>query len=167
MGAREKKNFQSLHKMKSCAWGFRLCFLNSCRIWNLFSPGSQHCSILLAEFNMSTFRHSYFIWLITSIALKKCKKRMRHGLYEKFNIGQTPASYPEVSFAHKGRREGENGPCASSPVGCVSRSPLCETMCATMWRKQRRSGRLGQTPLCGHPYGHLILTRSFLCTWGK
>ena len=31
-----------------------------------------------------------------------------------FNIGQTPASYPEVSFAHKGRREGENGPCASS-----------------------------------------------------
>ena len=84
-----------------------------------------------------------------------------------FNIGQTPASYPEVSFAHKGRREGENGPCASSPVRCVSRSPLCETMCATMRRKQRLSGRLGQTPLCGHPYGNLILTRSFLCTWGK
>ena len=35
----EKTNFKSFkfHKMKSYAWWFYLCFLNSCEIWNLFS----------------------------------------------------------------------------------------------------------------------------------
>ena len=54
----EKTNFKSFkfHKMKSYAWWFYLCFLNSCEIWNLFSRVSiRNCL------------WRYYRWLIISI----------------------------------------------------------------------------------------------------
>ena len=65
----EKTNFKSFklssqnEKMKSYAWRFYLCFLNFCEIWNIFSRAPiRNCL------------WCYYRWLITSIALEKCKK---------------------------------------------------------------------------------------------
>ena len=67
----EKTNFQSFkfHKMRSYAWRFYLCFLNSWEIWNLFSwPPIRKSLVLLAITN-----YIYSPW-------KVFVKRMRYGL---------------------------------------------------------------------------------------
>ena len=62
----EKTNFKSFkfHKMKSYAWWFYLCFLNSCEIWNLFSRVSIRLSLALLQMT----NHIYSSW-------KVCKKK--------------------------------------------------------------------------------------------
>jgi len=60
---KQTSNWFKLHKMKSYAWRFYLRFLNSCEIWNIFSRAPiRNCL------------WCYYRWLITSIALEKCKK---------------------------------------------------------------------------------------------
>ena len=63
----EKRNFKSFkfHKMKSYAWQFFLSFLKSCEIWNLFFRVS-----------ISNCLWRYYRWLIISIALEKCTKKV-------------------------------------------------------------------------------------------
>ena len=62
------KSFK-FHKMKSYAWRFYLCFLNSLKF-----------EIYFFGLPWEPFLGSYFIWLTAFIALEKCKKRMQYGL---------------------------------------------------------------------------------------